>query len=44
MSDDSAQELMERLERKADKRYQRNFIARMEHKLHSKERNNRYRD
>ena len=38
MSDEAALELEDELEKKWDQKNRRNFIAYMEHKLHSKER------
>ena len=38
MSEDNAQELMEIFDKRTQRDYRRNFIARMEHKLHAKER------
>lgn len=38
MPDDLAQELMEKWEKRDNGERRRNFIARMEHKLHNKER------
>jgi len=37
MSDDTAQQLMEMYDKWDSKERRRNFIARMEHKLHNKE-------
>jgi hypothetical protein len=38
MSEDTAQEIMDDFEKKNRKDFRRDFIARMEHKLHAKER------
>jgi hypothetical protein len=41
MSDDSAQQLMEMYDKWDQRAVRRSFIARMEHKLHAKERSRR---
>lgn len=41
MSNDEATQLMEQLEARDNRAHRRNFIARMERKLHHKEHNNR---